>query len=245
MFQLPNKPELVVASDIHIQSPADERAKLLIQLLKEVKRVNAEALVLNGDIFDFFFGWGNYFKEKYADIFLSLEDLAAAGTKVVFIEGNHEFGLDKMAPNGVEYSDGFGKVITTSSKTTILIAHGDLMKHDPYYFTFRAIVRSWLFSSLAFVFPQKVLDQLTSSFAKISRKKDAYRTLKHEQILLCAQDTLNQHSSDHMIFGHFHHPYDHVTKNGGRILSVDSWDYPSCLVFSSGQFLRVTPQTQN
>ena len=51
---------LVVASDIHLQSMEDPRARLLMDALSRLSQ-SVECLVLNGDIFDFCFGPSRYF----------------------------------------------------------------------------------------------------------------------------------------------------------------------------------------
>ncbi|MCX6124303.1 MAG: metallophosphoesterase [Proteobacteria bacterium] len=240
-FSLPDSPELVVVSDVHIRGSDDERALLFLQFLDESIRVKTQMLVLNGDVFDFFFGWGNHFKQKYSAVFDRLEMLAAQGAKIYFVEGNHEFGMDQMRTAGVTYLNGFGAIIDLRSGPKVLVAHGDLMKNDLKYLTFRAIVRSRIFSYCALLVPHPWLDAWTSWFAKTSRKKDRYRTLNHQHILVCAHEVLGKSLADHLIFGHFHYPYDEMYKTTRRILSVDSWDYPSCLVFKDRGFMRIRP----
>lgn len=239
LFHLPETPDLVVASDVHIRTRDDERSVMLQQLIDEAKRVRAKVFVLNGDIFDFFFGWGPHFRTKHTAIFSRLESLAAEGCKIYFIEGNHEFGMDHMPTVGVTFMDGFGDVLEAGDGSKILVVHGDLMKHDWKYLLFRALVRSRFVSFVASSIPQTWLDGFTLWLASTSRKKDRYRTLNHEAILACARNVLANEDAEHMIFGHFHHPYDADDGNGRRILSVDSWDVPSCLVLKDRKFQRI------
>lgn len=238
-FSLPSDCELIVASDVHIQTAGDERDLALQNLVTAAMQAKAKAFVLNGDIFDFFFGWSSYFNKKYAGLFSKLEALAASGCKVWFVEGNHEFGVDRMKTKGVRFIDGFGDVMTLASGTKVLIVHGDLMKHDPNYLAFRSVVRSRWFQTIAYLVPQFLLDLFTKWFAQTSRKKDKYRTLHHEKILATAKERLKDAGADAMVFGHFHHPYDERDEKGRIIMSVDSWDKPSCLVFSHGTWQRI------
>lgn len=237
-IEIPSNCELVIASDVHIREPWDASSRALIALLDAALVAKPKALVLNGDIFDFFFGWGSYFRQKHREIFDRMERLAKTGTEVWFVEGNHEFGMQKMAVKGMRVVDSFGDILTTASGTRVLIVHGDLMRHDPAYLTFRAVARSTFLSVVASCIPQRWLDAWTLWFATTSRKKDRYRTLNHESILANAEKTLRTSGADHLVFGHFHHPYDHTTADGKRILSVDSWMKPSFLVFDAGRFVR-------
>ena len=240
-FQFPESADLVVASDIHIRGPEDPRAKTLILLIETACKMKVKNFILNGDIFDFFFGWTPFFENLYGDIFRKLKQLSDSGCNIDFIEGNHEFGMDRLKVNYLKTWDSFGKSIRIEN-TTIQIIHGDLMKYDWKYFAFRRIVRSNITNLIASLVPQSWLYHATLWFASTSRKKDKYRTLHHDRIIANAVDTLRKSSADHLIFGHFHHPYDETITDQGkskRLISVDSWDRPSCIVFHERQFKRI------
>ena len=242
-FKLPKDPELIVASDIHIRTEHDERYLLLCQLVEEAKLVGAKAFILNGDIFDFFFGWGRYFRVKYARLLNGLDELQESGATVWFVVGNHEFGLEALERHHkftVVSSE--GRVWKGTGDSRVLIAHGDLLRPDFWYNVFRAVVRSPVASILAWAFPQVLLDRFTLWFASTSRKKDKYRVLNHEKIIQSALMRLKESGVETIIFGHFHHPYDEIKEGSLRLLSVSSWDQPSCLVMrSDGAFERLHP----
>ncbi len=242
-FKLPQNPALVVASDVHIRAPSDDRYELLCQLVDEAIRVRAKTFVLNGDIFDFFFGWRSHFRSKYKKLLESMDRLAAMGAEVWFVEGNHEFALDGLSRHfrfKIISSD--GRIVIAPDGKRILVAHGDLLSPDLPYRIFRFIMRSRLVSFLAFLFPQTLLDRLTLWLASTSRKKDKYRELRHERIKAMAESQLRRQCADVIIFGHFHHPYDEILPESGRLLSVTSWDKPSCLVvLANGELQRIHP----
>ncbi len=244
IFSLPDEPALVIASDVHVRTEHDARYLLLCQLVEEALAKRARGLVLNGDIFDFFFGWGPYFQSKYVRLLSGLDALARSGAKVWFVEGNHEFGMDPVRRKyKFEVISSKGKLWLSPNGSKYLIAHGDLLRRDFKYELFRAFIRSWLISALAICIPQWFLDQFTLWFASTSRKKDKYRVLRHEKIISCAKQEMLRHDADVIIIGHFHHPYDEVFSDGKRLLSVSSWDEPSCLVvLRNDDILRVMPQ---
>jgi len=216
---------------------------MLCQLVDEAIRVKAEALVLNGDIFDFFFGWRSYFRSKYSKLLLGLDTLAANGAKVWFVEGNHEYGLDALNQHyKFEVISSEGRVVLGPDGKRVLIAHGDLLSPDLGYRAFRFVMRSQIVNFLAFLFPQRWLDRITLWMASTSRKKDKYRVLEHDRIKAMAAGQLRAQCADVIIFGHFHHPYDDELAGHGRLISVTSWDKPSCIVMSkTGQIIRVHP----
>jgi UDP-2,3-diacylglucosamine hydrolase len=238
-FDIPHQADLVIASDIHIREANDERSLALQQLIRACTQNEVGTFVLNGDIFDFFFGGTDYFRQKHHDLFAALETLAKSGCEVIVIEGNHEFDLTKLKTTSIQYVDSYGLLIKTRQGLQVKIVHGDLMHHDPAYQIFRRVVRSRALSLVAASISQRLLDLATLWFASLSRKKDRYRTLHHESILSNALNILNESSANHMVFGHFHHPYEHKVDDERMIYSVDSWDKPSCLVFTDNHVKRV------
>ena len=243
-FHLPKNAALIVVSDTHVKTEHDERYLLLCSLVESAVASGAKGLVLNGDIFDFFFGWGTYFQNKYLRLLKGLDALAKSGATVWFVQGNHEFGMEGLENIfSFEILSSEGRVWTSPQGKKVLITHGDLLKRDVKYQIFRSFIRSRFVSVLAFLTPQRLLDQMTLWFARTSRKKDKYRVLRHDHIIACAKDFLNQSGVDTIIFGHFHHPYDEVLEDGRRILSVTSWHQPSCLVITQdGSLTRLTPE---
>jgi UDP-2,3-diacylglucosamine hydrolase len=242
-FHLPKEPQLVVASDVHVRTEGDDRYRLLCQLVDEARLVGAKALVLNGDIFDFFFGWGNYFRFKYSRLLNGLDELVKSGATVWFVVGNHEFGLEALQRHHrFSVIPCEGRVWEGAGGNRVLIAHGDLLRPDFWYNVFRAVFRSPVVNVLAWAFPQRLLDRITLWFASSSRKKDKYRVLNHERIIDAALLRLKYSGADAIIFGHFHHPYDETKGDGARFLSVSSWDNPSCIVVrADGTIERVHP----
>ncbi len=243
IFQLPQNPALVVVSDVHIRNSDDERYLQLCQLVEQAAAVNAKSFVLNGDIFDFFFAWGKHFRGKYSRLLSGLDKLVASGAVVWFVSGNHEFGLEALSRHHkFEVVPSEGKVWTGMTGQKILISHGDLLRFDPWYDLYRKIIRSNVVSVLALIFPQFLLDHLTLWFARTSRKKDRYRSLNHSKIIESAANKLNETTAETIVIGHFHHPYDEDLGNGKRLVSVASWDQPSCLVLGAdAKFARVFP----
>jgi UDP-2,3-diacylglucosamine hydrolase len=233
--------QLAVVSDVHIRDPGDMRTKLFVEMIDKMSLGKIDWFVLNGDIFDFFFGGSDYFFQKFESIFASLERLAKTGTKIVYLEGNHELGLaERGTYRGVRYSQAFEDEIRLDSGEVIFINHGDLMSREVGYRIFRWVVKSKPVILLAKILPQRRLDQFADWLARLSRSKDKYRDIRHEPIIASAQKWLQAKPDGHGIFGHFHIPYELKRSNAsGLILSVKSWDEPSLLIYKNKQFQRI------
>ena len=232
--------QLVLASDVHMQRVDDRRGQLLLDAISRIDPARTGVFVLNGDIFDFCFGRSPYYRAKFKPLGDALERLAEAGTRVVFVEGNHEFWMDAIGWRGVEIVKAKDLLLTLKDGARVRVTHGDLIIHDQLYRVFRAFVKSRFLATLARLLPGRLLDAYTLRYAKVSRGQDQYRTLNHERILGAFDRWLAEGAFDHGIIGHFHVPYaEPRTGKDGLMVSVDSWDVPNVLVFDEGNFSRV------
>lgn len=230
--------ELVLASDLHIRDLDDERGRLLLDLIARVDGKTAY-FVLNGDIFDFYFGYGAYFRTKYARLTAALQQLAQRGTTVIIIEGNHEFHLSAAGWQNIEIVTNGDLLLTLPSGTRVKVNHGDLLYDDRLYAAFRGLIKSRLVRTCARALPGAWLDAYAMRHAAISRSRDQYRKLNHQRVLTAFSRWLaTPPHAHHGIIGHYHVPYAEPHTNGGLMLSVESWDSPSILVYRHSTFWR-------
>jgi UDP-2,3-diacylglucosamine hydrolase len=231
--------QLVVVSDIHLRTLDDPRGSLLVDTLERLAD-GVEFVVLNGDIFDFCFGDGDYFREKFRPLGDLLKRTQERGIQVVFIEGNHEFHLDRIGWSGPTIVQGDHHIVRLKTGERIKIGHGDLMLREPAYEIFRATLKSSLVRRVSACVPGSWLDGYALRHASFSRSRDAYRKIDHTRILVAAEQWLSDGAYDHGIFGHFHVPYCERRPNSqGMLVSVESWDRPNLLTYADGSFSRV------
>jgi UDP-2,3-diacylglucosamine pyrophosphatase LpxH len=117
------KHRTVWISDIHLGTPGCN-ADLLLDFLKSIQ---PETLYLVGDIID---GWklkrGWYWPARHNDVVRRVLKLAARGTRVVYIPGNHDEVLRPYAGlslGGVEIA--LEAIHTTADGRRLLVCHGD------------------------------------------------------------------------------------------------------------------------
>lgn len=229
---------LVVVSDVHLRSPDDDRCQLLLDSFRRLDR-DVEYLVLNGDIFDFCFGDSAYFRDKFGAVGRALGEVAERGTRVLFIEGNHEFHIEQMGWSGVEVIRSLDAALELKSGVRVMVSHGDLIVDDPLYRAFRGLLKSQWTRWIVRLLPGAWLDSYALMHAKVSRSQDPYRQLHHDRVLGGFERWLDSKQAHHGIIGHFHFPYAERRKqNAGWMLSVESWDRPNILVFNGELFSR-------
>ncbi|MBM4250836.1 MAG: hypothetical protein FJ146_02595 [Deltaproteobacteria bacterium] len=229
----------VLASDVHIQHMTDLRARLLLDALRRLSPA-VEVVVLNGDICDFCFGGSSYFRRKFRPLGAALEQLVSRGIRVYFVEGNHEFHLERIGWDGVQIVQSRDLTVALKSGHKIKLMHGDLLIDEPLYRVFRATLKSQLIRRTAALVPGALLDAYALRHAKFSRAQDQYRVLNHERILSAFAAWLALDEAHHGIIGHFHVPYaENHPQTERMMVSVDSWDKPNLLLFADGKFNRV------
>lgn len=229
-----------MVSDIHLNHPEDDRSRLLLDLLEGARLSEVEYLVLMGDIFDFCLGSHPYFQKKFSLIGKALERVAASGTQVIYLEGNHEFKLASLPWKGVQVISEGTYTIRLKSGETVQMAHGDLIYSHNMYRAFRRLVKSPLVTGIARFLPGAWMDQLATKGSEVSRAQDQYRQIEHDRILGAVDQWLENGAGDFGIFGHFHVPYAEPRRDGkaGGLFSVESWNRPNVLALREGRFYR-------
>jgi UDP-2,3-diacylglucosamine pyrophosphatase LpxH len=87
------KLEVVSVSDVHLGTYGSQ-AKELNRYLQSIK---PQVLVLNGDIIDFWQFSKRYWPKSHMKVVKSILNLAAKGTHVYYITGNHDETLRKFS----------------------------------------------------------------------------------------------------------------------------------------------------
>lgn len=134
---------LAIVSDAHLLDPGSRRQAAFISLLDGL---DAERLVLLGDIFHAWGGEGTATPPGVAGALAAFARLADRGVPVTFVPGNHEL----QAGPHLESTLGWavrGPHPDTSTGATLLLAHGDEAERRFGYRAVRATLRSRPFTS--------------------------------------------------------------------------------------------------
>lgn len=131
----------VVVSDAHLGAvpPASERA--FLAFLRAVPDLTRD-LVINGDLFDFWFEYRSVVLREHFPVLRHLADVVEAGVRVRLVAGNHDawggtFLRDEL---GVELLEGSTRLRLRGRET--LLAHGDgLGSGDLGYRALKRLIR--------------------------------------------------------------------------------------------------------
>ena len=86
-------------SDLHIKSPGDEACHLFDRFCQDSKIQSTTHVILLGDMFDILIGEHRGYLKKYHRFFNNITELLDKGIKVIFLEGNHDFHIQKTLEN--------------------------------------------------------------------------------------------------------------------------------------------------
>lgn len=213
----------IFIADAHLRQPGDHNYRMMLDFLDE-QRGKTDILVLLGDIFEFWIGKNTVIAD-HAPLVDALERLHRQGTKLVYVEGNHDFHLGPVFTRRLEclvLPDG-GSIELDGKK--IFLAHGDLANPDDTgYRRLRKLFRSGLVRVLIRTLPNIILQGIASRAGYESKKNyggersnwPAREILKPyaAEILATGQQAV--------VTGHFHQPF-HEKLGDGELIALGDW----------------------
>lgn len=211
-------------SDIHLgAAPRDVEHRLLAFLRHLTGR--AGSLVINGDLFEFWFEWRSVIPRPSFRVLAQLADLVETGIPVLWIAGNHDcWGGDVLRKDvGVDYHIGAWAGEVAGWKT--IIEHGDGLRdvEDRNYRRLRAVLRHpasiWAFRHLLHPDFGSRLAAGSSHASRTYQPRDRGTGLR-----AVAMAQLAAHpSTDLVIYGHSHVTALERSPSGGVYANPGSW----------------------
>ncbi len=142
-----------IVSDLHLGVASTETERLFDSYLSAISG-HVKTLIINGDLFDFWFEWKSVIPRRGFRTLAALAALRESGTEVLYIAGNHDCwgGAVLREDVGVQYH--IGPWEGSVAGWRVRVEHGDGLRvaEDRKYRMVRPIMRSrlaiWLFRRL-------------------------------------------------------------------------------------------------
>lgn len=211
-------------SDTHLGAgPSDVERRLLAFLAYLHGR--AGSLVINGDLFEFWFEWRTVIPRSSFRVLASLADLVDSGVPVLWVAGNHDcWGGDVLRKDvGVDYHVGEWTGELAGWRT--VIEHGDGLRdvEDRKYRRLRTVLRHpaaiWAFRHLLHPDFGSRLAAGSSHASRTYQARDGGRGLR-----AVAMDRLAASGPvELLIYGHSHVPALERSPHGGIYANAGSW----------------------
>ncbi|HMQ50226.1 MAG TPA: UDP-2,3-diacylglucosamine diphosphatase [Saprospiraceae bacterium] len=219
--------DIVIISDVHLGTYGCH-AKELLNYLKSIR---VGTLILNGDFIDMWQFRKRYFPKEHMQVIHRILKMAANGTKVYYITGNH----DDMLRRYTDFSAGNlhlrDKLVLKLKNQSYWIFHGDVfdlsIKYSPFIAKLGGKSYDWLILLNRFINKIRVaMGKPRMSFAKTikHRVKEAVKFIsdfEQAAIIHAAEQTY-----DYVICGHIHRPQmttHHIKDRKVTYLNSGDW----------------------
>jgi UDP-2,3-diacylglucosamine pyrophosphatase LpxH len=225
--------DIVVISDVHLGTYGCH-AK---ELLRYLKSIRPQKVILNGDIIDIWQFSKSYWPEAHMKVVRRLLKFVTEGVPVYYLTGNHDEMLRKFADFNLGKFQLLNKLVLDVDDKKAWVFHGDVfdvtMQHSKWLAKLGAVGYDTLIVLNSMVnWCLTALGRQKMSFSqKIKGKfKDAVKFINHfEQT---AADLAVDKQYDYVICGHIHHAEIRevkATDNPGSVLYLNSGDWVESL----------------
>jgi len=228
----------VFLADAHLRNPTDVNYRLLLKFLAE-QEGRCDLLALLGDICEFLVGYPDRVFPPYVPLFEALGKLERTGTRLVYVEGNHDFHLAPYLDRHLScrlYPEG-GAIDLDGRR--VLLVHGDLANPaDRGYRLLRAILRSAAMRLLLRLLPAawtwRIAERMSLASKHRRNDRSQHRPAR-EMLLSYARERLTE-GYQAIITGHFHQPF-HEQLEAGELIALGDWiEQYSYAVWEDGRF---------
>ncbi|NRB63225.1 MAG: UDP-2,3-diacylglucosamine diphosphatase [Saprospiraceae bacterium] len=219
--------DIVILSDIHLGTYGCH-AKELLNYLKSIK---VDTLILNGDFIDMWQFRKRYFPREHMQVIQRVLKMAAKGTNVYYITGNHDDALRRYA----DFSSGNihlrDKLILKLKGKSYWIFHGDVfdifIKYSPFISKLGGKSYDWL------ILLNRLINNLRSAFGmrRMSIAKKVKNSVKEAiKFISDFENTAIQLAAeqkyDYVVCGHIHRPQIRTVESKGRqVTYLNSGDW--------------------
>ena len=228
-----------MVSDAHLGAQPGARAADLVDWLRHV-RGRASHVVLNGDIFDFWFEYRRAIPRGHERVLGAVAEVVDAGVPVTFLGGNHDWWGGSCLAEEIGVSFHRAPIRTSLAGRSAYIAHGDGLGRGDYgYRAASAILRSRMFRrGFRWIHPDlgvRLAAFLSRTDSHEGRPGEGSHRRARALELLAMRELERDETLDIVVFGHTHVPA--VIEVAGRYyLNAGTWmrDRSYAVVEASG-----------
>ncbi|HWJ22550.1 MAG TPA: UDP-2,3-diacylglucosamine diphosphatase [Gemmatimonadaceae bacterium] len=224
-----------VISDLHLGVAPPEVERDCLRFLHSLAG-RAASLVVNGDLFDFWFEWRTVIPRRGFRAVAALADLREAGVEVLWVAGNHDcWGGEVLTQDvGLDYHVGAWDGTIAGWRTRI--EHGDGLRpvEDKRYRALRRVLRHPAsIRAFRLLHPDlgSRLASGSSHASRTTRPRDGGAGLRR----IALDELASEPALDLVLYGHSHVPALERGPTGGVYANAGSW-------LDSPTFLRLTPE---
>ena len=224
-----------IVSDAHLGVASPQIERSFVSFLRGLDG-DAKSLVINGDLFDFWFEWKTVIPRRSFRALAALAELRDAGVDVLWVAGNHDCWGGEILRDDVGVTYNVGPWEGPIAGWNVRIEHGDGLRdrEDRGYRMIRPIMRHPVaIKAFRMLHPDWAsrLAHGSSNASRNYRARDEGRGLR-----AYAKKQLEEASNlDLLVYGHSHVPALEQMENKRIFANAGSW-------LDSPTFLRLTDE---
>jgi len=234
--------DIVILSDLHLGTYGCHAKELLNYL----KSIQPRTLVLNGDIIDMWYFKKSYFPKDHFEVIRRLMKMAANGTKVYYLTGNHDDVLRKFGEIAFGMIHLRNKLVFQVDGKTHWVFHGDVFDASIHRARWLAKLGGEGYDMLIRI--NRVINSARRllGFGPVSFAAKVKKGVKGAvKYISDFEDTAIQLAAekgyDYVVCGHIHRPQlrDVVAENGRTVTYMNSGDWVehlTSLEFAQGKW---------
>jgi UDP-2,3-diacylglucosamine hydrolase len=245
--KLESNRKIYFASDFHLGVPTVLESKsreLKIVRWLDMAAIDAQAIFLVGDLFDFWFEYQQTVPKGYTRFLGKLAELSDRGIQIVVFSGNHDLWMQDYLKEEI------GAVLYHNPQDfkigehEFYVAHGDgLGPGDRKYKFFKKVFANhlcqWLFQWLH----PNLGVALAKYWSGHSRSAQEHEELvfygEKERLIQYSRDIEQTTHYDFYIYGHRHIVSDYALSNNSRYINLGEWVYGSSYAVFDGKELSI------
>jgi UDP-2,3-diacylglucosamine hydrolase len=224
-----------VISDLHLGFAKPTVEHEVLRFLRHLERHRAGSLIINGDLFEFWFEWKTVIPRSSFRVLAALKDLREAGIPILMVAGNHDcWGGDVLREDvGVDYHVGPWEGAIAGWRGRI--EHGDGLRprEDRRYRMLRHVLRNRVaIKAFRLLHPDwgTRLATHSSNASRTYAARDQGRGLAK----IATQTLSTREDLELLIYGHSHVAALMRTPTGAVYANAGSWlDAPTYLRLTS------------
>ncbi len=234
-------PPVYFVSDAHLgaepEPVATTQLERLIALIQKVRREKG-TLIINGDLFDFWYEWQTVIPKKYFKILRALQEATEQGTQVHLLAGNHDFRLSGFLESEIGLTTHQNALIVQIANSRVFVFHGDgVLSSDHGYRALKRVLRSRIAQRLFLWLHPDLGMWLARGTSQQSRNATKGNPTEDADYVRFASELL-QSDIDGVVLGHAHRPVE-LELEGGTYVNLGDWIYHYTFALHDGTRLAL------
>lgn len=198
----------IFLADAHLHDPADRNYQLLLRFLEELQG-RVDVLCVLGDLFDFRVGLPALNFPEQEPVVEALSRLSRTGTRLIYLEGNHDFHLGAAFARRIGAELYTRPVAVEIQTMRLLLCHGDLANPaDWRYRLLYLILHNRGAALVGRLLPAPLVQGLRRRLQRTSRARYTQNRIRWttREIISAYGESVRQQGYDAAVLGHFHQP---------------------------------------